>query len=215
MNYKEYLELSEFVECEFDEGFLSTLGGMIDSGISGVGTTSKQAIRGVGNVGVGGVRTMKNTLGSVFGSEDSRKKAKSNLGSSISQMGKGVIQTAAAPISGLYRGIETARNPFSTMKQDSGSGWGHMFGVRSKANDSANVPSWQQLVSQYRSSKSKNEKIKVAELMKRFHKDKYEAAKAKAKSASQKTQRYQPMRVVRQQPQQQPQQQQPQQQQMR
>ena len=77
MKFKEYVELSELEEIE--EGIGSTLSGILDAGISGVGTAGKQLFRGLANTGYGLARTGVDALGSTFGSEDSRKHSKNNL----------------------------------------------------------------------------------------------------------------------------------------
>ena len=209
MKFKEYLEIQEFIEIDnqlIDEGLMSALGGAIDAGISSVGTTGKQLARGVYNTGVGGARTISNVAGSVLGSEKSRKKSMSNLPSSIGQMSKGIIQTAAAPLSGAIRGIEAGRNPFGTIKADSGLGVGSMLGIRSKQQpqqqpqqqNSSQTPSWQELVAKYKTSKDQ-EKLNVVQMMKQFHGDKYEKVKKEQQRMKQqaKQQNYQPMKLVK------------------
>ena len=205
MKFKEYLEIQEFIEIDnqlIDEGLMSALGGAIDAGISSVGTTGKQLARCVYNTGVGGARTISNVAGSVLGSEKSRKKSMSNLPSSIGQMGKGIIQTAAAPLSGAIRGIEAGRNPFGTIKADSGLGVGSMLGIRSKQQpqqqNSSQTPSWQELVAKYKTSKDQ-EKLNVVQMMKQFHGDKYEKVKKEQQRMKQQAQQqnYQPMKLVK------------------
>lgn len=116
-----------------------TAAGVADAGISGIGRTGIQAVRGAGNTLGGLARTGVGAIGSIVGDEESRKWSRNQLGKGLIQTGKGLTQAVAAPISGVVRGIESGRNPFSTMKK--GGKLGQMLGTRaSPPARSANYP---------------------------------------------------------------------------
>ena len=163
LNFKEYLELSELEES-VSEGIGSTAAGILDAGVSGVGTIGKQAVRGFGNAAWGGIKAAASGAGSVFGSRDSRKQARQNFGSNLGQIGKGVAQIAGAIPSGVVRGVQAGTNPFSAMKSGGKGGWGEMFGVRGEYK-----PSWEELISKLKSTKDKNERIEIVSQMKKFY----------------------------------------------
>jgi hypothetical protein len=200
MEFKDYIEITELQEdINFiNEGIGSTMAGIADAGVSGVGNFGKQLGRGLGNVLGGGIGAGMHSISSVFGSPKSREEAKSKILPSIKQIGRGAMQAAASPFSGIYRGYEAGQNPFSKMKSDDGSGWGEMLGLRSKSqtqqtspqqsaqnqqtSSQQSAPSWDDLYSSWR--KEKNPK-KIAELlyaMKKFHREKYEKLKAAVKN---------------------------------
>jgi hypothetical protein len=176
LTFKEYLEFSEFSDLENDisEGLLSTLGGITDAGISGVGTFGKQIVRGLGNTVWGGAKTAASGIGSVIGSPESRKQSKKELGSNLRQTARGVTQALTSPVAGLWRGVEAGRNPFSDMKSGGADGWGEMFGVRGEYK-----PSWDELISKLDSTKDKNERIKIISQMKKFYSNEYEKEREK------------------------------------
>lgn len=127
MKFKEYLE-----EKEIDEGIANALSGVVDAGVSGIGTLGKQIVRGAGNTISGAAGVAAHGLSRVFGDKKSREDAKEKLSSSMARTGRGIAQIATSPIASLARGWEAGRDPFSRMKTDSGSGWGEMMGLRRK-----------------------------------------------------------------------------------
>jgi hypothetical protein len=180
LNFKEYLEFSDLEE-NIDEGLLSTLGGITDAGISGVGTVGKQAIRGLGNTGWGAIKAAKNAAGSVFGSRESRKQSRRDFGSNLGQIGKGVTQALTSPVAGLVRGYEAGTNPFSAMKSGDKSGWGEMLGVRGEY-----APPWQELISKLNSTKDRNERIEILSKMKKFYSTQYRELERKDREKREK-----------------------------
>jgi hypothetical protein len=175
LTFREYLEFSELEE-NIDEGLLSTLAGITDAGISGVGTFGKQVVRGLGNTGWGAVKAAKNAAGSVFGSRESRKQSRKDLVSNLGQVTKGVAQTLTSPAAGLWRGVEAGMNPFSTMKPSGKGGWGEMLGTRGEY-----APPWEELISKLYSTKDQNERIKIISQMKKFYSTQYQELERKNK----------------------------------
>jgi len=185
--FREYLEFSELEE-NIDEGLLSTLGGIADAGISGIGTVGKQFVRGLGNTAWGGVKAAASGAGSVFGSPESRKQSRRDFGSNLRQVGRGVAQVAGAIPSGLVRGVEAGTNPFSAMKSGDKGGWGEMFGTRGEY-----APPWQELISKLNSTKDrlgtledKNERIKIISQMKKFYPTQYKELERKDREKREK-----------------------------
>lgn len=177
MNFKEYLEFYELEE-EISEGIGSTLAGILDAGVSGLGTIGKQGVRGGLNTGIGALRTGVEGIGSVFGSPKSREKSKKNLKSAVGQIGKGMSQLVGAVPSGLVRGFEAGRDPFSKMKDDDGSdwipkGWGETMGIR-KSPKPINDLSWEELIKLYNSTKEKKEKVEILSVMKKNYRKEYD-----------------------------------------
>jgi hypothetical protein len=181
ITFKEYLEFSELEES-LSEGIGSTAAGILDAGVSGAGTFVKQLGRGVGNAGWGGVKAAVSGVGSIFGSKESRRKSRQNLGSNLGQVTRGVTQALTSPASAVWRGVEAGRNPFSAMKSGDKGGWGEMLGVRGKY-----APPWQELLSKLNSTKDKNERIEIISQMKKFHLAQYK--ELERKDREQKTKR--------------------------
>ena len=175
LTFREYLEFSELEE-NIDEGLLSTLAGITDAGISGVGTFGKQVVRGLGNTGWGATKAVKNAAGSVFGSRESRKQSRKDLVSNLGQVTKGVTQTLTSPAAGLWRGVEAGMDPFFTMKPSGKGGWGEMLGTRGEY-----TPPWEELISKLYSTKDQNERIKIISQMKKFYSTQYQELERKNK----------------------------------
>jgi hypothetical protein len=171
LTFREYLEFSELEEAISEWG---PIAGMVDAGISGTGTFVKQLGRGFGNAGWGGVKAAANVAGSVFGSKESRKRARQNLGSNLAQVRRGVTQTLTSPAAAVWRGVEAGMDPFSAMKTGDKGGWGEMFGTRGEY-----APPWQELISKLNSTKDKNERIKIISQMKKFYSTQYEELERK------------------------------------
>ena len=184
ITFKEYLEFSELEES-LSEGIGSTAAGILDAGVSGVGTFVKQLGRGVGNAGWGGVKAAASGVGSIFGSKESRRKSRQNLGSNLGQVTRGVTQALTSPAAAVWRGVEAGRNPFSAMKSGDKGGWGEMLGVRGEY-----APPWQELLSKLNSTKDKNERIEIISQMKKFHFTQYKELERKDREKrEQKTKR--------------------------
>jgi hypothetical protein len=180
ITFKEYLEFSELEES-LSEGIGSTAAGILDAGVSGVGTFVKQLGRGVGNAGWGGVKAAASGVGSIFGSKESRRKSRQNLGSNLGQVTRGVTQALTSPAAAVWRGVEAGRNPFSAMKSGDKGGWGEMLGVRGEY-----APPWQELLSKLNSTKDKNERIEIISQMKKFHLTQYKELERKDREKREK-----------------------------
>jgi len=181
ITFKEYLEFSELEES-LSEGIGSTAAGILDAGVSGVGTFVKQLGRGVGNAGWGGVKAAASGVGSIFGSKESRRKSRQNLGSNLGQVTRGVTQALTSPAAAVWRGVEAGRNPFSAMKSGDKGGWGEMLGVRGEY-----APPWQELLSKLSSTKDKNERIEIISQMKKFYFTQYKELERKDREKREKT----------------------------
>jgi len=180
ITFREYLEFSELEES-LSEGIGSTAAGILDAGVSGVGTFVKQLGRGVGNAGWGGVKAAASGVGSIFGSKESRRKSRQNLGSNLGQVTRGVTQALTSPAAAVWRGVEAGRNPFSAMKSGDKGGWGEMLGVRGEY-----APPWQELLSKLNSTKDKNERIEIISQMKKFHFTQYKELERKDREKREK-----------------------------
>ena len=180
ITFKEYLEFSELEES-LSEGIGSTAAGILDAGVSGVGTLGKQVVRGLGNTGWGAVKAAKNAAGSIFGSRESRKQSRKDLVSNLGQVTKGVAQTLTSPAAGLWRGVEAGMDPFSAMKSGGKGGWGEMLGTRGEY-----APPWEELISKLYSTKDQNERIEIISQMKKFHLMKYKELEKKDREKREK-----------------------------
>jgi hypothetical protein len=89
--------------------------GALDAGISGVGGTGKQILRGAGNIAGGLGRTGLGLGTSVLGPSGTRKWGREQIGGGLKQVGKGLGQAALSPISGLIRAKQAAGDPFGEL----------------------------------------------------------------------------------------------------
>jgi len=83
-----------------------------DIGISGVGGTGKQFLRGAGNVLAGLGRAGAGGL-AMLGGEKGRKWGMGQLGKGALQTLGGTTQAMASPVTGVVRGVQAARDPYS------------------------------------------------------------------------------------------------------
>jgi hypothetical protein len=207
INFNEYVDNRDIVEdmklfdeaTAIDEGWWDTVkgiggtgAGMLDAGISGVGALGKQAIRGAGNTALGVGRTGLGAAGSVFGTPESRKWSRQQLGKGLLQTGKGLLQTGLAPVSAAVRGIEAARNPFSDVK--SGGKFGQMMGVRGADEEQgeepsevgpSGEPSFKNLINAYRQakiSKDQHQALAIAKQIASTYPKEYEQLRNKAQA---------------------------------
>lgn len=105
------------------------IGALPDVGISALGGAGKQLLRGTGNIAGGLGRGVAGTA-AMFGGKDARKWGLGQIGRGAVQAGKGAVQTGMAPVTGIVRGVQAARDPYSgeiiptTGKIGQALGWG-------------------------------------------------------------------------------------------
>jgi len=131
-SFKEFLEERDPQILEGPLDWLHAakgLGAVPDIGISALGGAGKQLLRGAGNV-AGGVGRGLAGAAAMMGGEDARKWGMQQMGQGALQTGKGVAQAGLSPVSGVVRGVQAARDPYSpeiiptTGKVGQALGWG-------------------------------------------------------------------------------------------
>ena len=195
-NFKEYLEIQEFIEL-IDEN-------LINAAISGIGNVGSQIARGTGNIlggiyntGTGTIQTGVGVLQSLGGGfkkggsnvKSGLKKATGGLAQSL----KGATQVAASPVSGAVRAVQANDEDFLTKTELDRTPFQKTFGLNTwDAKDKQNLRKHAELEAKkeelkskefakhmiaYKSAKTKEEKENAVKNMKKAHPEKFEQLK--------------------------------------